>query len=180
MFQLEGKQIDSLDEFQEEYFREMARRLFGHTEHQPSYFFNNEIEDISELQAAISNKTVRLPALIVDAFDDALTTVSDRHRNEISFNITVVDYFKPGSPGDLKKARRKCRDAARKIVLKMLRDTYQKGESLLYSNHVFVANKNHIPGMYLGQIQGIYTGWTYEIDWFVPADLSEGLHDFGG
>lgn len=179
MYILEGKCIESLDEFQEEYFRLIAVRLLGHTDTNQCYFFNNDIEEASEIQAAIINNQLRLPALIVDAFDDTISESSDHLRNEISFNITVIDFFTPGNATELKQIRRKCRNLARKVVYKMLRDTFSHDEALLYNNQVFIENKSNIRGMYLGAVAGQHTGWTYEINWFVPSDLSFGLSELG-
>ncbi len=173
---LNGVSFDTVEDFMEAYFKEAAVKLLGHSEERQSFFVNYETSDVSEIENALSSK-LKLPALILDSPDDDISGASDRYASRYTAAITVIDKYKDASPASLKETRNRCRAINRKIVMRMLRDSLMPFGGVLISNKIYL-QKRAIPGMYLGKMAGLFTGWTYEFEWEVPENIRFGEEDF--
>ncbi len=166
----------TIGEFQEAYFKLAAVKILGHTEAKPAYFVNSQTSDVSEIEGAIA-AGIKLPALVLDSYDDTIQNRSDSVRTRLTAAITVIDTYDPGNAGDLRAVRNRCREVARKIIMKMHRDNMIQFDGVLIKQKIHV-EKEEINGMYIGAMRGTFTGWTYEFAWYLPDDLTYGLTDF--
>ena len=176
MYTLESKSYDTIGDFLEAYFERAAVKLLGHTEAKPAYFINTETSDVSDIENAIANG-IKLPALILDAFDDSIQNRSDSVRTRITAAITVITIYDQGNAASLRKARNRCRDIGKKIVMQMHRDNMMPLSGVLIKQKIHL-EKEEIPGMYIGPMRGIFTGWAYEFAWYLPENLMYGAEDF--
>lgn len=171
-----NEHFDVVEDFMEAYFRQAAVKLLGHSEQKSAFFVNYETSDVSEIEDALNGK-LRLPALILDSPDDELSGASDRYVSRYNAAITVVDKYSDTSAASMKAARNRCRSIARKIVMRMFRDSLVPFEGVLIANKIYL-QKRTVQGMYLGKMAGLVTGWTYEFEWEVPENIRFGEQDF--
>lgn len=175
-YTLGSETYETIGEFQEAYFESAAVKLLGHSEDKPAYFVNSQTTDVSDIENAISNG-IKLPALILDAYDDTIMNRSDSVRTRITAAITVIKTYDQGNARDLRAARNQCREIARKIIMKMHRDNMIQLDGILIKQKIHV-EKEEITGMYIGPMRGVFTGWTYEFAWYLPDDITYGRAEF--
>jgi hypothetical protein len=176
MYSLDGIEFETIGDFMEAYFERAAVKLLGHTEAKPAYFINTETSDVSDIETAIANG-IKLPALILDAFDDTIQNRSDSVRTRLTAAITVIATYDQGNAKDLRKVRNQCRDIGRKIVMQMHRDNMMPLSGVLIKQKIHL-EKEEVNGMYIGPMRGIFTGWAYEFAWYLPDNLMYGSEDW--
>lgn len=171
-YELGNKTYDDITDFMEDYFREIAIKLLGHSEARPSYFVNSDVDSANDIADAIQ-VNLKLPALILDFYEDDILSPSDRLTTRIYGSVSIINTFDPSDGNSLKKVRKECRIAARKIVMKMLRDSLQHNDGILIKNKIYL-QKDKFEGVRLGIVLKEFTGWVYEFSWEVPDNINLG------
>lgn len=169
-------QYDDIESFMEAYFRRAAEQLLDHSDTHPAFFINNDVEEAREIDEAVSSR-LKLPALILDSFDDELNADDSNAHTYLEAAITVIDQFSQGDGRDLRRVRSRCRTILRKIAFQMLRDSYQHAGGALILNKIYL-QKDSLNGLHLGTIGGQFTGWTLSFRWKVTESLNYGRDDW--
>jgi hypothetical protein len=169
-------QYDDIESFMEAYFQRAAETLLGHSATRPAFFINNDVEEAREIDEAVSSK-LKLPALILDSFDDELNAEDSNVYTNIEVSITVIDQYRQGDALHLRQVRSRCRTILRKIAFQMLRDSYQHRGGALILNKIYL-QKESLDGLHLGTIGGQFTGWTMSFRWKVTESMNYGIEEW--
>jgi hypothetical protein len=167
---------DTLEDFYQCYFEDMAVEYCGHRKDapKPHFYVNNFIESMSEINEALRSRlSPDGVSMILDMFDDEIE-MNDALPNVISGAFTIIKKFDSRDPQSLRKVRKECRAVARQILMRMKRDTYNSidEDAPLAAN--FIELIGNAQGVRLGTVGDTFSGWAYTFSWRLPEDLFYG------
>lgn len=159
------------ENFYIDYFKALAEKHLevAHVdgEHE-SFFVIDDVEmDMREVQEAVRNR-LKLPAFLLEMFDDDLTDNNNDNNTEILYGaFAVVIRANAKDVKDIRRARREARAIAKDFVFKMKGDG-RSGELEQKSVIVNIESK----GLPVGPIADGCYGWRYSFTWRTWMDAS--------
>jgi len=167
------------EQFEVDYFENLAKSLadLNHTPSKPHFFLNLETgTGFEELKIALGGK-VFTPCLVLDE-SEIDSDGSNGQKNTITGGFVILEKFTPKDMKEMRQARIKTKQIARKAINKMKRDAnIQFGEesALLASNAIQIGSIKQYPSPI---ILNHLIGWCVEFTWIIPDDITYGKDDF--
>ena len=167
------------EQFEVEYFENLAKSLadLNHTPTKPHFFLNLETgTGFEELRLALNGK-VFTPCLVLDE-SEIDSDGSNGQKITITGGFAILEKFTPTNTKEMRQARFKAKQIARKVINKMKRDTLiQFGEdsALLAANTIQIGVIKQYPSPI---ILNSLIGWCVEYTWIIPDDITFGKDDF--
>lgn len=167
------------EQFEVDYFENLAKSLsdLNHTPTKPHFFLNLETgTGFEELKIALAGK-VFTPCLVLDE-SEIDSDGPNGQKNTIVGGFVILEKFTPKDLKEMRQARIKTKQIARKAINKMKRDTmiqYGEESALLANNAIQIGTIKQYPSPI---ILGNLIGWCVEFTWIIPDDINYGKDDF--